>query len=132
MANSRNRPPVTPFSAAFAASLREVMTARSVTQTKVAQAINRDQTFVSERTSGKRPCDTDIIAGVAQVAGVDAKTIVREVLAKMRGDITAAAPVAPDPKQAPGANLPTLADKRKKRTYPQPAKRAARKSTDGK
>lgn len=84
MANSRNLPPTTAFTKAFAAALREVMTARGVVQTKVAAAINRDQTFVSERTSGKRPCDTDIIAGVAEVAGVTPQTIVRETLAKMK------------------------------------------------
>lgn len=83
MANSRGVPPTTPFSRAFAVALREVMAERSVTQTKVAQAIHRDQTFVSERTSGKRPCDTDIIAGVAEVAGTTPQAIVRDVLGRI-------------------------------------------------
>ena len=81
---------------------------------KVAESISRDQTFVSERTSGKRPCDTDIIAGVAQVAGVEPKTIVREVLARMKGDDTA---TVTQIRPAPKAPAPT---KRAARKQPKP------------
>lgn len=84
MANSRGLPETTAFTKAFSSALRQVMTARGVTQTRVAEEIDRDQTFVSERTSGKRPCDTDIIAGVAKVARVEPRTIVSEVMREMR------------------------------------------------
>lgn len=84
MANSRNLPATSDFTKSFALALRTVMSARGVTQTRVAEAIERDQTFVSERTSGKRPCDTDIIAGIAKVAGVAPRTIVSETLAVMK------------------------------------------------
>lgn len=54
---------------------------------------------------------------------------ISERLARLEGGDEGGAPAEPtDPKPntSPGANLPTLAEKRKKRTYPQPVKRAAR------
>ena len=76
-------PNVTPWSKAFGAALREVMKSRGVTQAAVAEKIDRQQSYVSERLAGKRAVDTDVIAGVALVAGVDARTIARETLALM-------------------------------------------------
>jgi hypothetical protein len=83
MADDSKIQPTSDFTRRFSAALREVMSHRGVSGNAVAREIGRNQGFVSERTSGKRPCDTDIIAGVAAVAGVDPRTIVRETLAAM-------------------------------------------------
>lgn len=84
MANSKNLPQVSDYSREFALALREVMRARGVRQVPVGEAIGRDQTYVSERVRGVRAPDTDVIAGVAQVAGVQPATIVAEVVKVMR------------------------------------------------
>lgn len=82
MANSL--PSVTPFSVAFGAALARVMKVRGVRQVPTAQTIGRNQGYVSERLRGLRAVDTDVIAGVAMVAGVTPRTIVIEVLAEMK------------------------------------------------
>lgn len=85
MANKRDLPQVTPFSQSFGAALAQVMERRGVTRAAVARAIGKKAgaAFVSERLRGLRAVDTDVIAGVALVAGVDVRTIVRETLALM-------------------------------------------------
>lgn len=85
MARPDQLPVLTAFSRDFAAALREVMERRGVTQTQVAEAIGRTQGYVSERVRGVRAPDTDVIAGVAQAAGVQPSTIASEVVATMRG-----------------------------------------------
>lgn len=123
MANSRNLPAVSDFAKEFAVGLREVMKARGVTQTPVAEAIGRDQTYVSERVRGVRAPDTDVIAGVAEVAGVTPATIVKEVMAAVRAaKAVEATPVV--------RNLPTLADNRRQKSYPVIADEAAREDED--
>lgn len=84
MADESKIRPTTAFTRGFAAALRHVMAARGVSQQSVADEIGRNQGFVSERTSGKRPCDTDIIAGIATVARVEPRQIVKETLARMQ------------------------------------------------
>lgn len=104
MADGSKIQPTTPFTRAFSAALRDVMSQREVTGKAVAAKIDRNPGFVSERTSGKRPCDTDILAGVAMVAGVSPQTIVRETLDAMKlAALTAAtAEVLPAPVRARG------------------------------
>lgn len=109
MADDSKIKPTTAFTRAFAAGLRTVMAARGASQQAVADAIGRNQGFVSERTSGKRACDTDIIAGVADVVGVEPRTIVREVLAAME------------------SHRDELAEKRAATRIPAVAQKAARK-----
>ncbi|MFT3871101.1 MAG: helix-turn-helix transcriptional regulator [Nocardioides sp.] len=63
--------------------IRHVMDARGVKQQPVADVIGCNQSYVSERTGGKRPCDTDIISAIAVVAKVSPRTIVTEALRAM-------------------------------------------------
>lgn len=86
-----NFPQVTPFSMAFGAALQVVMDNHGVSQSAVARAIGKKAgaSFVSERVNGKRAVDTDVIAGVAEVAEVQPSIIVREVLAEMKRAATA-------------------------------------------
>ncbi|MGW6007206.1 hypothetical protein ACWFNS_17770 [Oerskovia enterophila] len=74
------------FSKAFSRHLRDVMSERDVRQVPLAERLERSQGFVSERTSGRRPVDTDIIAAVAEMAGMGARELVEEISARMRDD----------------------------------------------
>lgn len=60
------------------------MSERDVRQVPLAGRLERSQGFVSERTSGRRPVDTDIIAAVADMAGMGARELVEEISARMR------------------------------------------------
>ncbi|KZM36052.1 hypothetical protein [Oerskovia enterophila] len=72
------------FSKAFSRHLRDIMSERDVRQVPLAERLERSQGFVSERTSGRRPVDTDIIAAVAEMAGMGARELVEEISARMR------------------------------------------------
>lgn len=72
------------FSKAFARHLRDIMSERDVRQVPLAERLERSQGFVSERTSGRRPVDTDIIAAVAEMAGMGARELVEEISTRMR------------------------------------------------
>lgn len=51
----------------------------------VANRLGRSQAFVSERTDGTRPVDTDIIVAVAKISGTDPRSLVSEILTRMGG-----------------------------------------------
>jgi hypothetical protein len=91
------------------------MNDRGVEQIPVARRLNRAQSFVSERTSGKRPTDTDLIDAIAAEAGMDARDLVAAVLKRMRGD--------------EGGTVTRL-PRRRERSYPKPVPEAARKDDD--
>ena len=84
MAKPEQLPEISDYSRRFAVALTAVMAERGVSQSETARRIGRTQGYVSERVRGVRAPDTDVIAGVAQVAGVPASMIVRETLAKMK------------------------------------------------
>lgn len=84
MAKPEQLPLVTPFSVAFGAALRTVMAARGITQTALGDVIGYNQGYVSERLAGKRPVDTDLIAGVAELAHTSPRAIVSACLSQMR------------------------------------------------
>jgi transcriptional regulator with XRE-family HTH domain len=71
---------VSAFTQAFAAGVRDVMRKYGVQQVPLAERIGRSQGFISERTSGKRAVDTDILDGIAAMAGVTPRALVREIL----------------------------------------------------
>lgn len=85
MAKQEQYPKVSEFTRRFAAALEIVMSEHGVSQSAVARSIDRTQGYVSERVRGVRSPDTDVIAGVAMVAGVQPATIVTEVMTQMRG-----------------------------------------------
>lgn len=72
------------FSKAFARHLRDIMAEHGVRQVPLAEHLDRSQGFVSERTSGRRPVDTDIIAAVAEMAGMGPRDLVDEISTRMR------------------------------------------------
>jgi len=98
-------PDVTPFSVAFGSALKVVMEARGVSQSAVARAIGKKAgaSYVSERVNGKRAVDTDVIAGVAEVAGVPPSVVVRETLAEMKRGGEGGATVTPLPPKRPAS-----------------------------
>jgi predicted transcriptional regulator len=55
------------FSRAVAAIVRDLMTEHHVTQVQLADLLGRSQAFVSERTGGVRPIDTDIVEALASL-----------------------------------------------------------------
>lgn len=104
-------PPVTPFSRAFAESLRAEMAIRKITQQAVMEETGRSRGFVSDQALGKRPVDTDVLTAVARLAGVSPRQLVEAVLARL----------------SPPDEL--AARRRQPRTPPPPVKKAARKTT---
>lgn len=57
------------FSRTLASHLRDVMHEGHVTQMMIAREMGRSQAFVSERTGGVRPIDTDVLDAVARLLG---------------------------------------------------------------
>lgn len=84
MAKPNQLPVVTPFSKAFGAALRQVMSNRGVIQSALGEQIGYNQGYVSERLTGKRPVDTDMIAGIAMLAHTSPRAIVVACLDQMR------------------------------------------------
>lgn len=60
------------------------MAENDVTQTAVAERLGRAQSFVSERTGGIRPVDTDTLEAIAAlIPGMDVNQLVEEVMRRM-------------------------------------------------
>lgn len=79
-------PKISAFSVEFASALRGVMRQYGVTLQALADLTGRSKAFYSERTGGKRPCDTDILDAVATVAQTSTRELVIEIARRMRGD----------------------------------------------
>lgn len=67
------------FSKTFAQLLRGVMAEHGVTVQQVATYLGRSKGFVSERTSGVRAPDTDIINAVVTLSGVKESDLLVEL-----------------------------------------------------
>lgn len=74
------------FSRSFALHLRGVMVTKGVKQSALATHMGRSTGFVSEHLSGVRAVDTDMLDGIADLAGVDVRWLVDEVTRRMRAD----------------------------------------------
>jgi len=61
--------PVRPFTIAVAKVVKSFMSEHHITQKRVANLIHRDQAYISERVTGKRPFTTDEIDAIAALAG---------------------------------------------------------------
>lgn len=57
------------FSVRLAAHVRDLMAEHGITQMQLAAKMGRSQAFVSERTGGVRPLDTDIMDAIASLIG---------------------------------------------------------------
>lgn len=62
------------------------MSAHSITQKAVAEVIERDQSYVSERVSGKRPFTVDDIDAIANMIGVDGRTLLLKIAKLLPSD----------------------------------------------
>jgi transcriptional regulator with XRE-family HTH domain len=78
--------PVRPFTAAVAREIREIMKINSLTQGVVAKLVNRDQSYISERVSGKRPFTTDEIDAIAELIGIDGSTLLAEIACRLKNN----------------------------------------------
>lgn len=77
------------FSRVFSQHIRAFMGERGIDQADVGRRIDRTRSYVSEHTSGKRSLDTDIIDAVAELAGVETRDLVLEILRRMETRLTA-------------------------------------------
>lgn len=73
----------TAFSKEFAAALRGYMDQKGLSQPPLRKALGRSQGYVSERLSGLRPIDTDMMDAVAELTGVSTKRLHKIVLRRM-------------------------------------------------
>lgn len=76
--------PISEFSREFARHLRGVMREHDITGAALATRLHRSEAFISERTGGRRPADTDIIDAVAELAGTDTSGLVGEIARRMQ------------------------------------------------
>lgn len=73
---------------AIAAELRAEKGRRKISQTKIAEAIGRGQSYVSVRLNGDAPLTIDEFVIVSQVLGVKPHDLLRTVLSKYQGLVT--------------------------------------------
>lgn len=64
-----------PFSIAFSAVLKGIMSENGISQVAVADALSRNQSYVSERVSGKRAFTTDEVDAVAQLMNTTGRAL---------------------------------------------------------
>lgn len=88
-----DRAPITDFSREFSALLQGFMRERDITGKEVAEHLGRSAGFVSERTNGTRPPDTDILDAVADLARMQTRELVAELARRM---------LLPDAPRTPG------------------------------
>ncbi len=69
----------------LSAAVRGLMHDHGVTQKAVADAIERSDSYVSDRLNGKHALSVDIIAGVAALLHVSDRAIVVELEERMSG-----------------------------------------------
>lgn len=69
MANDKDRRPVRPLTERLAPVIAQYMRNNRITQTALGRELDRDQSYVSERVTGKRAFTTDELDGIAKLAG---------------------------------------------------------------
>lgn len=78
---------VSDFSREFAHHLSDILREgpATVTQSAIAEKLpdNRSQGYVSERLTGKRPIDTDMLAVIADLLGYSPAWLVGQVIGRM-------------------------------------------------
>lgn len=71
------------FASRFAAQIRGVLSEHAVQGYQLADRLGRSKGYVSERLSGLRPMDTDMIDAVAELVGMETLDLVAEVGRRM-------------------------------------------------
>lgn len=64
-------------------TLRDARTEKGITQQKLAQAMNRPQSFIAKIESGERRLDVIEFAHVAQLLGIDPAPLLQSVTRKL-------------------------------------------------
>jgi transcriptional regulator with XRE-family HTH domain len=71
--------PTSSFSRNMSAALRGYIRERGISQSALAKRIERSEGFVSERLTGVRPPDTDMIDATAALAGISTARLYEEL-----------------------------------------------------
>lgn len=72
------------FSIRFAEQVRNLMDENGVTQVAVSKRLGRTQSYVSERTGGVRPVETDMLEAIAAlIPNMTTNKLVEEVLRRL-------------------------------------------------
>lgn len=93
--------PTSSFSRNMSAALRGYIRERAILQSDVARRIKRSEGYVSERLTGARAPDTDLIDAVALLAGVPSRSLHEELLRRA---------YSPTPDRAPDPDPDVAAD----------------------
>lgn len=80
--------PTSPFSRQFAAALRGFMEQRNVQQADLAAHLGKSRGYISEHLSGKRAATTDMLDGVAELAGIPVRDLYDVISRRMEDDET--------------------------------------------
>lgn len=72
------------FSRSFASHLGGVMSERGIKQQRIVDELGRGKAYVSNRFTGKRAVDTDMIDAVAHLAGVEPADLIAEIAKRMK------------------------------------------------
>lgn len=84
MANQDDLRPVGEFTKLFAAEVKGAMKSAGITQPQVAEAMGRNQSYVSERVSGKRPFTTEDLDVIARLSNQSPKEFITEIARRTR------------------------------------------------
>lgn len=77
------------------------MAANNISGKQIAEVLNREAGYVSERTNGKRPLDTDDVDALASlVSGWSGRTLTIELATRARAQISDQSNVTPGPWQS--------------------------------
>jgi transcriptional regulator with XRE-family HTH domain len=109
MVRKNDYPELRPVSVAFAREYKGFMAAEGITQSQIADALNRNQGYVSERVSGKRALDTDDVDALAGIAGWNGRELLIE-LAKRSRPTLSAVPALPVDRDADVGGAPQAVD----------------------
>lgn len=117
--------PTSSFSRSMSAALRGYIRERGISQSALAQSIERSEGFVSERLTGVRPPDTDMIDATAVLAGISTSRLYEEL-----GRRACATEPDPDPPDATAdavvERARAAARKTRPPTPPEPTRRGRR------
>lgn len=75
------------YSQRFSRHLGDVMSEHGVTQVRVAEKLSRTQSYVSDRLTGRRPADVDMLDAVAgEIPGMTLRLLVETVMERVAQD----------------------------------------------
>lgn len=116
MANQEDLRPVGEFTRLFAAEVKGAMKSAGVTQPQVAEAMSRNQSYVSERVSAKRAFTTEDLDVIARLCGQSPKAFITEIARRTRdikidSDLAGVTPIVRTSREDFLATVPLESDK---------------------